>query len=51
MYHCVFITAIKVNAVGVAGMSLGESVMGLPLFNLCVPVVLLRPSGLSYTHP
>ena len=51
MYHCVFIAAIKVNAIGVAGMCLGESVMGLSLFNLCVPIVLLRPSSLSYAHP
>ena len=31
-------------------MSLGESVTGLPC-NLCVPVVLLRPYGLSNACP
>ena len=46
----VFIPAIKENAIEVAGMSLGENVMGLP-FNLCVPVVLLRPYSLSYARP
>ena len=51
MYHCVFIPAIKANAIGVAGMSLGESVTGLPFLNLCIPVVLLRLAGLSYAHP
>ena len=30
LYYCVSILAIKANAVGVAGMSLGESVTGLP---------------------
>ena len=30
LYHCIFIPAIKANAVGVASMSLGESVIGLP---------------------
>ena len=33
---------------GVAGMSPGESVTGLPFLHLCAPVALLRPSGLSY---
>ena len=41
-------SSIKANAVGVAGMSLAESVTGLPFFHLCAPVALLRPSGLSY---
>ena len=43
-------SSIKANAVGVAGMSLGESVTGLPFFYLGVPVALLRPSGLSYAQ-
>ena len=46
----VFIPAINTNAVKVAGMSVGENVTGLP-FNLCVPIVLLRPYGLSYACP
>ena len=46
----VSIPAIKANAVEVTGMSLGESVTGLP-FNLCVPIVLLRPYSLSYARP
>ena len=43
-------SSIKANAVGVAGRSLGESVMGLPFLHLCAPVALLRPSGLSYAQ-
>ena len=43
-------SSIKANAVGVVGMSLGESVTGLPFFYLCAPVALLRPSGLSYAQ-
>ena len=37
MYHCIFITAIKANAIGVAGMSLGESVKGLPFLTFVHP--------------
>ena len=37
LYYCVFILAIKANAVGVAGMSLGESVMGLPFLTFVHP--------------
>ena len=46
----VSIPGIKANAVEVIGISLGESVTDCPL-NLCVPVVLLRPYGLSYARP
>ena len=37
MYHCIFITAIKANAVRVTGMSLGESVTGLPFLTFVHP--------------
>ena len=54
LYNCIFIPAIKINAIEDTSRSLGESVMAPPFWsvNLFAPVVLLRPSGLSYalTH-